>query len=142
MSTSWSQRPLLLELSTPPSRGHDVVGRTWERCERGAAFEAAWPREGEGDGLVARATLPLFLMKTKPEAVFSSPSSEELGGLATLSGARLAIFAFAASLSRSSLLRQTNKLSAGKTQERTSYISRVTTLISKVRGKRCTGVTL
>ena len=117
MSTFWSERPLLLELSAPPSRGHSVVERTREGCGRGATFEAAWPREGEGIGLMELAALPLFLVKKKPEAV-SSSSSEEVGATAAFSGIWLAIFAFVASFSRSSLLKSANILSARKTKER------------------------
>jgi len=47
------------------------------------------------------------------------------GATTTFGGARLAIFAFAASLSRSSLFKRANMLFAGKTNARTRYVSKV-----------------
>ena len=118
-----------------------MVGRTWEGCRRGAAFEAPWPREGEGIGLVARAALPLFLVKTKPEAV-SSSSLEEVEATAAFSGKWLAIFAFVASFSKSSLLKRANILSARKTRERLVTLRKQKIYSLRLKGKKCTGVTL
>jgi len=141
MSTSWSQRPLLLELNTPPSRRHGVVGRTREGCGRRATFEAVWPREGEGIELMAREALPFFMVKSKPEAV-SSSSLEEVGATAAFSGIWLAIFAFVASINKSSLLKRANFLFAKKTREKLVTLRKQKIYSLRLKEKKCIGVTL